>query len=489
MKLDKFSIEKDDGENFHVSHPSGKKMVLSKKGLSPEALKQLNKMGVQNFDEGSVDVTASPTVTDFDPNASNETLKNFTAGQAIADQPPAPQAPAPAMGPQPAPLKSPMDAQQDAYDAQMKANTAGANAISQQGAAESMAAKEAQGYINQGIQSTQDIMTKFRENDDDLMQAYKDKKIDPDQFWKGTTDEDGNKVGGHSKVLAAIGIALGGPGAWLNNGQNVGMQVINKRIDADIDAQKNDQSQAMNLWKMNKDRLGTDLAADAATRNQLLTGVQYKMQQAAAVSHGQQAQANAQGLNAQIEQQKQQGRFKMSLMNPTSDNPDPSTRVQYLVPPAQQQKVYDEIDAAKNTASSGNAILGEFDKAASTLNAVDFIPGMQNVHQKAMHALMGPTFKDVEGTVRQAAMDNMNDNTTPAFGDSAATIATKRRALEHYLGSKSSASTALGNGIDLRKFQSTNFNPAPANMPQQGEIQQSGGVNYIKVPGGWKPVQ
>lgn len=136
---------------------------------------------------------------------------------------------------------------------------------------------------------------------------------------------------------------------------------------------------------------------------------------------------------------------------------DPAQLVRTHVPPALQSKAFDEIEAAQNTAQNAPKILASFDKAASNLHAADFVPGMDNADQKSLHALMGPTFKDVEGTVRQAAMDNMNKNTTPAFGDDANTIATKRAALEGYLKSKSSAATAKGFGIDLTKFPSTNY--------------------------------
>jgi hypothetical protein len=127
------------------------------------------------------------------------------------------------------------------------------------------------------------------------------------------------------------------------------------------------------------------------------------------------------------------------------------------VPPALQAKAFDQIEAAQNTAQNAPKILEAFDKAANNLHAVDFVPGMDNADQKALHALMGPTFKDVEGTVRQAAMDNMNKNTTPQFGDDANTVKTKRAALEGYLKSKSAAPVLKGFGIDLEKHKSTNY--------------------------------
>lgn len=134
---------------------------------------------------------------------------------------------------------------------------------------------------------------------------------------------------------------------------------------------------------------------------------------------------------------------------------DPALLVPTQVPEHHQAKAFGEIEAAQNTRANASKILTAFDNAANKVHGVDFVPGMANADQKSLHALMGPTFKDVEGTVRQAAMDNMNENTTPQFGDSKATIEKKRSALIGYLKSKSSAPTALGYGIDLKKFPST----------------------------------
>lgn len=142
---------------------------------------------------------------------------------------------------------------------------------------------------------------------------------------------------------------------------------------------------------------------------------------------------------------------------PAAQTNDPATLVPRHVPPDRQAKALDEIDAAQNTAKNAPKILESFDKAAANLHAADLVPGASNADQKSLHALMGPTFKDVEGTVRQAAMDNMNNNTTPQFGDNANTIATKRAALVGYLQSKASAPTAKAFGIDLTKYPTTSI--------------------------------
>jgi hypothetical protein len=236
------------------------------------------------------------------------------------------------------------------------------------------------------------------------------------------------------------------------------------------------------LWSVNRQALGDELHANLATRNQLYANVQNQIAAIAAANTDPLAKAKAQQLNAGIQQQIDMNNFKRSLMSgPTADNADPSTRVQFLVPPAQQGKVFDEIGAAQETAKSAPAILQAFDRAASPTHLKDYIPGMENADQKAIHALMGPTFKDIEGTVRQAAMDNMAHNTTPhPFSDTAQEIQTKRNALEGYLTSKMAAPNAKGFGIDLTKFPSTNVAGAISGT----KIKTVGGVRYMRGPNG-----
>lgn len=172
---------------------------------------------------------------------------------------------------------------------------------------------------------------------------------------------------------------------------------------------------------------------------------------------------------------------------------DPSALVKNLVPPQHQQKVFDEIEAAQNTTQNASKILNAFDASAkearpmsggtgTSLSAIN--PWDSTANQKALHALMGPTFKDVEGTVRQAAMDNMNKNTTPQFGDSDRTIGIKRNALVGYLQSKSSAPTAKGFGIDLKNFPTTSFKTGPAVDADLGSMSNDDLRDYIKTHGG-----
>lgn len=343
-----------------------------------------------------------------------------------------------------------------AYQEEQKANTAGANAQADQGKAE-VEALDAEGKALAALPSANSIAQDYKKKDEALAKAYMNAKVDPNHYFHSMS------TGKH--ILAGIAILLGG-----GTGGPV-TSMIDNSIKRDIDAQKNAQDQALNLWKMNREQYGNDQAANLATQNQLLVGTQVQLNRAASAAKAPTAMANAQSANALIDQKLAENRFKLSLMQPTSDSfgIDPAKKVSWLVPQSHQQKVFDEIDSAENTTRNAPAILKSFDDAAQNIHGVDFVPGIDNADQKALHALLGPTFKDVEGTVRQAAMDNMFKNTTPQFGDDKNTIARKRDALIGYMTSKSSAPTASGFGINLGQYPSTNVKgaiPVAPNSPE-----------------------
>lgn len=497
MNLQDFELQKEDENSFTVGHPKGKSMTIPKRGLSDKAQKLIQKLKpVQKFDDGgavqSDSVQDSPDQIAADAaQTPNNQIPSAPPTAMDATTPPVVVDPEDYIDRKPSsvidmsdaypangdPMQQANKASDTALSTQEGATKAQAAALSGQGAAESKAFQQNQLELSK-LPSLIDGATAERAKDATFSQQLQSQKIDPNRYW--------SHQGTGNKVAAGIGLLLSGMGSATTGQPNLAAQMIKNHVDNDIEAQKLDQSKTMNLWKMNREAYGNDVAANIATRNQLNTVLQNQIAKASSQFKGPQAQATAQAAIGQLEKEKADGHLKLAMMNgPSSDAPDPATRVPFLVPQAQQQKAFDEIDAAKATAQNGPKIMQAFDNAANNIHAVDFVPWMDNADQKALHALMGPTFKDVEGTVRQAAMDNMAKNTTPQFGDDANTIATKRAALVGYLRSKAnSSSTNKGFGIDLSKFPSTNFNPQP---PAQTKAMN--GVQYQKVQGGWKKVQ
>ncbi len=144
--------------------------------------------------------------------------------------------------------------------------------------------------------------------------------------------------------------------------------------------------------------------------------------------------------------------------NPLADvGNDPAKLVPGRVPKEHQAAVFKEIDAAENTRHMSKEIMDSFDQAVQDSSGAGAVTSYLKEPRsvQALHQALQPTFKDLEGTVRQAAMDNTFKNISPAGTDTAADIATKRRALEEYLQSKASAPVARGFNIDLSQFDST----------------------------------
>lgn len=186
---------------------------------------------------------------------------------------------------------------------------------------------------------------------------------------------------------------------------------------------------------------------------------------------------------------------------------DPATLVRTHVAPDSQKKVYEEIDAAQTTAKNAPKILQSYDNAVAKLKSGIYTPEQFNQDIGAMQVNLGPTFKDVEGTVRQAAMDNVFNHVTPnnldgkiknKLGQDGYDI--KRQALVNYLTSKSAAPTAKGaGGLDLSQFNSTRIDPSVLENPNKKlsssnkiyaegtTAKTKGGVAVVFKGGSWVP--
>ncbi len=132
-------------------------------------------------------------------------------------------------------------------------------------------------------------------------------KIDPDHFYK---DSAGNVDTG-KKISAGLAIALGGiGGALTGKGGNVGMDLISKAIDRDIDAQKSNienmkagaQVQTSILSQMQR-KFDSAQQAEAATRSIYIDQAKAKLASLASKYEGPEIQAKAQQLMGQLNEE------------------------------------------------------------------------------------------------------------------------------------------------------------------------------------------
>lgn len=510
MKLKDFKIMGEDEKSYKIGHPSGKTITVDKAGLSKEAHKHIQMLaegGIAGAPTDPAPSDAPPAIIEegapaeqspavegapaadnvavaqvTDPNRAPAAVEN--PGQAAqADAIPAAAAPAPQ--PTQDPISQSATATGQLLDQEEKDAQKFSKNITAAGAAVNPAIDNATKQIDDLQKQQNQREAEFKAKDDAYQKRIEQSKVDPNRIYK-------NQSTG-SKILAGISMVLGGFGAVAGQ-PNMAVQMMNDAVNRDVDAQKNDQEKTMNLWKMNRQAYGDDLQANLATRNQILTGVQLQVQKAAASTTNIQAQQNAMQFLHQIQQEKIQNNRLQSIMSVQSSSgpgkgtliqADPSSLVNQLVKdPKQQEKVFEEIGRAQNIAQNQDKILNAFDQAAKENTLLRTGGGLLRTPGSvmALHQNLLPNFKAIDGTVRQAAMDETFHNVTPTSLDSDHKIQQRRQALVDWMHSETAAPVAKGSGLDLSKFASTAFSPT-------AEIKTSGGVQYQKVAGGWQKVK
>lgn len=466
LTLNNFKLLKEDADNYHLVHPEGRKFTVSKKGLRPKALEIVKSMA--HFDAGGT------VPQDFVPGQdySNAPLPGDQNSQFIpagALQPvQTSQIPPPATDdliPPPRNVaQTPPDlsssVSDNTYALDNIANYEENAAKNYLGQTDAMARKEAAARGNevaalQQLPLANTINDAFKPKDDEFRQKLLNNDIDANRYWH-------NKDTG-SKVLSGIGVILAGLGSHATGGENLALNQINKNIDRDIAAQKQNQDKGFTLYKMNREALGTDQAANLATQNQLITIAQAKTQQQLALQPSIEAKLRGAQLIAQFEQQKAGNRFKLNVLQSASQpaggggNPtDPAALVPALVPEAHQKDVFNEIKQGQNAAANEKDILDNFQKASqeNTLTGRVAHAGFTPPSIKSLNALVDPLIHDNEGRINELEQQHVQA-LFPSVGDRKDTIQQKMVALKEFIDHKKSAPTAKAYGINLNNFQST----------------------------------
>ncbi len=128
----------------------------------------------------------------------------------------------------------------------------------------------------------------------DIQNGY----IDPNKYWEGTTDKDGNQVGGHSKMASALGIILAG---FNPSGKpNAAIEFLQHQMDQNLESQKANLGAKENLLSANLHQFGNLRDATDMTRLMQADVVQQQLQKAAADAATPQAAAAAQAASGAI---------------------------------------------------------------------------------------------------------------------------------------------------------------------------------------------
>ena len=485
--LSKFKKVHEGPEHALLSHPDGHQIVISKKNLHPRMKKELESLPIakktERFADGGESGASGPgSIDSLDPEARIDYMANAAGGVPTAAQLPrmtpynptgAPgltNAPLPQSYMQPAAPQAPganignpsIDYRvgpMQQYEKDIRSGVAQQQqGIQQQAAAEGMLGTQeaaAQGERQSRLlEVKQDYEQKHQELMDETKQAVQDsyQSIDPDRYW--------NNRGDAGKVSTAIGLILGGIGGGLLHQENPALAFLNKQIDRDVNAPVADQTNRQNVYKGYMALLGHQ---DDATK---MTNAFYhelyasKLEQQASAMKDPLAQARATQAAGVLRQQTagplQDIAIKRALFDRiNSGHFDPLEAVPLLVPDhAKAAPIYEEIARARTVAKHLPMAMDAFDKAAQDVGGptgyAAYAGGMRHSpHQQHLESLMLPMFTDIDGTVRQGAMDTAFATMLPSAGDGARKLAVKRQALIDWFTSKAQHPNATANRIPI----------------------------------------
>ncbi len=300
--MDGITLLEEADNHFLLQNPSGVQAPLPKKGLSEDYLNQIRglpkggasgsweKPGVM---QNILDTAGAVANNIFNPPPSEAPPLVQMSYEQLAAR--TPQPPAPPVQPQPIqqqampiPQGDPMGNYQNLFDTQSKGikDTAAAQIAGQQ------QAMDAAEKLQQDMEKTKKFYAEKRAQLDEeqkaLQKDYSDGKIDPNRFWNQKT----GFSGGLSKVLAMVGLFLGGQ-AQVRGGSNPAQQMLQHAIDNDIDAQKAEMGKKQNLMRMNMEKYGDLQQAEQATRLDTMNMFNAQLQQMAAKTNSQVVKSNA----------------------------------------------------------------------------------------------------------------------------------------------------------------------------------------------------
>ncbi len=238
--------------------------------------------------------------------AHNTAMKLFAGAQPQANQNPQPQT-AQAAPSQPQPTQPNQPAVPQDVPQQPVAGQPSAGPV-----------PDYQKTINQGnaaVQEQKDYIDKQEAANTKLGQDVLTDKVNPNRLYQNMS------TGG--KIASTIGLILGGLGAGATGGKNLAVEAMQKAIETDVDAQKANQSSAMNLYKMNLEATHNGVEARNLTINQLMSAAQAQLAKRAADTTNQNGQLEAQKAIQDIQAKKMenaQNAYKFKTLEELSNS-------------------------------------------------------------------------------------------------------------------------------------------------------------------------
>lgn len=281
-----------------------------------------------------------------------------------------------------------------------------------------------------------------------VIKDLKDQKIDPNHFW--------NERGTFGKASTAIGLILGGMGSGVTGGPNPALQFLNQQIDRDIEGQRMQQGQKMNMLTALQHQLGNE--HDAFTMAKAMQASVYasKLMEDAAKSKDAMAIPRAQAAVSQLEGTygpalNQVALKQAVLKGMQTGQVDPAKAVNIMVPPAQQVKAFDEIKTYENQKVAVKNLQDVMNKVAKLQSFESRVatPVQSKSQIDSLNTAIAGHVKEIFGRPSETEINLLNKNAIN-YLDKPETIATKTDNILKMVSQHNSSFPILrGNGINL----------------------------------------
>lgn len=304
LNLSKVKKISSDGKSSTFLHPDGHRIVIAHSAVSALQRKQIENLPVHKYASGSDDGPVSAddgadNSLDIEPIGQNTTVTPVSApdapkpldiepvSDAEAAQAASPQAAAPA-------INTDTLTPQSVYSDQLKG-------IRGQAAAESQLGNDQADIEAQHQQDLADAQSKWNETSAGMLKDVqnslddvKDGHINPNHFMETRT--------GPQKLLAGLGVILGGIAQGTQGGSNHAMDFLTGRINQDVEAQKAGLNNKLNVYHGYLQKYNIAAVADSLARATQTGIYASQLRQAGAEARSPLAKANADLAAGQLKQ-------------------------------------------------------------------------------------------------------------------------------------------------------------------------------------------
>jgi hypothetical protein len=447
-----YKLLKEDEKSFVIQHPDGSQFPVAKKGLTKATIDKIKGMGgVQQMYDGG---RAMPTNASFMPTSSDLPF------EALKQQPYQ-------MTPQPAPIAPKAQdtvpfpqISQEAVNFANKLNDP-FGVQKQQRIIEGAGAEQAKIYgdmekiQNQYQMDQENEFKRFEERRksiademDGLAKQIQEKKIDPNRLWNNKSTGD--------KIMSSIALVLGGIGGALTGRDNAALKIMQSQIDADIDAQKADQTGKESLYQMALKKYGNEQDAYQAARLNANVILKSKLDALATKSNSKDVQSKAALMSAQIgaEASKQAQELAKTMMMQQGMSPE-MRKIQQL-PSNLQAKAIEELGQYNQAKADLNRI-NEMFKVAQSIGPDDVLKSPEARQRLTeMPANLFPLVKSVtQEAMQEGEYQRLVGPFLPNASDSKERVEQKRKGLYKLLQSRmpNKTPTLQGYGIIVNPQQ------------------------------------